>query len=85
MPMAIKEVVMIFTGMTGQVGDTSYYGFTFEQHDLNDVCCGDQIWSDGTSVEISEDIDSENLDYLISLVSNRTAFKGALRRVGLKV
>ena len=60
----------------------SHLVFQFEEHNTDNVNCGDQIWSDGFTVEISEDIGMEDLDFLISLVDNKTSFKGALRRVG---
>lgn len=61
----------------------SYWQFLFEKHNPSDVCLGDQIWSDGEIVQIYEDISVEDLDELLSLVDNKTAFKGMLRRVGI--
>ena len=71
---------MKFESIVGRTG--SYIVFQFEEHNTDNVNCGDQIWSDGFNVEISEDIDQEDLDFFVSLVNNKTSFKGALRRVG---
>ena len=74
---------MKFLQIMGRCGNGSFYSFEFEDHNTDNVCCGDQIWSDGHEVEIADYADKENLDYLISMVENRLAFKGALRRVGI--
>ena len=71
---------MKFESIIGRTG--SYIVFQFEEHNTYSVNCGDQIWSDGFTVEISEDIDKEDLDFFVSLVDNKTSFKEALRRVG---
>ena len=72
---------MKFKGIEKRVG--SFVVFNFEKHSTDNVNCGDQIWSDGEIVEIADYVDRENLDYLINMVENKTAFKGALRRVEL--
>lgn len=59
-----------------------YYGFTFEKHDASDVSLGDLIWSNGRMVEISDYIGRDDLNNLISTVTNKHAFIGALLRCG---
>lgn len=73
---------MKFLQVMGRSGESGFVSFEFEDHSTDNVNCGDQIWSDGHEVEIADYVDGDNLDYLISLVENKQAFKGALRRMG---
>lgn len=75
---------MKFLMITGHVGD-SYISFKFTPHNSREVCCGDQVWSDGENVEIYEDIDNEVLADLMSTVDNKRAFRGALLICGFNV
>lgn len=63
----------------------SYHGFTFTKHNESEVIYGDQIWSNGKMVEISDGVDSEELEGLIEMTSNKGAFRGALLRCGFDV
>lgn len=74
---------MKFLQALGRVDDSSFFSFEFEHHESYEVCIGDSIWSDGHYIEIAEYVDEDDLAELINMVQNRTAFKGALRRVGL--
>ena len=76
---------MKFLKIIGYIDGSSFTRFEFETHNTDNVNCGDQIWSNGHQVEIADYVDRDNLEYLISLVSNRTAFKGALRRTGFEL
>ena len=70
---------MKFLQVLGFAG--SFARFEFEPHDAGDAVCGDQIWSNGHEIEIADYVDEECLNELINMVSNKTAFKGALRRM----
>ncbi len=74
---------MRFIRIKGRCGESSFTAFEFTRHAAHEVHFGDQIWSNGHEVEIHDDVSEEGLAYLISQVENKTAFKGALRRVGL--
>lgn len=67
----------------GRVGDSSFISFEFEDHNTDNVNFGDQIWSNGHEVEVADYADEENINYLVSLVKNKQAFKGALLRMDL--
>ena len=69
----------------GRVGNSSYIGFEFSDHDADVINLGDQIWSNGHEVEIEENIDAEDLDEIINTVSNKQAFKCALRRMEFSI
>ncbi len=69
----------------GCIANSSFYEFEFDYHDADMVNCGDSIWSDGQCVQIADYVEQEDLQELLSLVENRKAFKGALRRVGFDV
>ena len=73
---------MKFLGINGRVGRGSYISFKFESHNPDFVNVGDVIWSNGSNIEISEDVDKADLRNMISEVSNRGSFKGALIRMG---
>lgn len=60
----------------------SYKRFLFTSHDANDLCIGDQIWSDGKTVEVYDMCDHDLLENLISEVENKAVFKEALRNSG---
>lgn len=77
-----KEYNMEFLKIIGSVGDSSYTAFKFTPHEPSLVCIGDMVWSNGTTVEISCDIDVEDLMWLVSGVKNYKSFKGALRLTG---
>ncbi len=74
---------MRFIRIKGRCGESSFTAFEFTQHAAHEVIFGDQIWSNTHEVEIADYVSEEGLAYLISQVENKTAFKGALRRVGL--
>lgn len=57
--------------------------FAFEEHDAYLACIGDQVWSDGQNVHIYDYAEREIIHELIDMVSNKKAFKGAVRRMGL--
>lgn len=76
---------MKFLQVMGRVENSSFISFEFEDHNTDNVNCGDQIWSNGHEVEIADYIDSENLEYLLSLVENNRAFRGALLRCDFDV
>lgn len=57
--------------------------FMFEKHEASFACFGDQIWSDGEKVYIYDYVESDVIYELISMVSNKKAFTGAVRRSGL--
>ncbi len=63
--------------------DSGWVVFKFTKHDAVDVCCGDQIWSNGQEVQIYDGADKDVIYELINQVENKTAFKGALRRMEL--
>jgi len=73
---------MEFLKIIGQVGDSSYTSFKFTPHESSQFCLGDMIWSNGSTIEISDWVDPEDLNELISEVKNHKAFKGALRLTG---
>ena len=73
---------MEFLKIIGKVGDSSYTSFKFTPHESSQFCLGDMIWSNGSTIEISEDVDHDYLNELISEVTNYKAFKGALRLTG---
>lgn len=73
---------MKFIEGLGWSEEDSAYLFEFEKHTASDVCIGDQIWSDGYKVYVYDYVEQDVLEELISSVSNRKAFKGALRRAG---
>ncbi|MCP4282106.1 MAG: hypothetical protein GY776_19185 [Alteromonas sp.] len=74
---------MKFLQIKGRCGESSFTAFEFTYHAAHEVIFGDQIWSDTHEVEIADYVSEEGLTFLISQVENKTAFKGALRRVGL--
>lgn len=76
---------MKFEQVMGRVGDSSYISFEFDYHNTDNVNCGDQIYSNGHEIEIADWVDSENLQYLLSLVDNKRAFRGALIRTGFDI
>ncbi len=55
----------------------------FTRHAAHEVNFEGQIRSNTRTVEIYDYVSEEGLNFLISQVENKTAFKGALRRVGL--
>ena len=59
----------------------SYISFELSEHAPSLVNLGDQIWSDGREVAIYDCIDESDLTDLLEQVENKTAFKGALRRM----
>ncbi len=74
---------MKFLQIKGRCSESSFTAFEFTHHAAHEVIFGDQIWSNGHEVEIYDYVSEEGLAYLISQTENKTAFKGALRRVGL--
>ena len=76
--------MMRFLQIMGRVGDSSFTSFEFNDHSTDNVNCGDSIWSNGHEVEIADYVEEEDLNHLISLVENKQAFKGALRRMDLR-
>ncbi len=76
---------MKFLQAMGRVENSSFIIFEFGEHNTDNVNCGDQIWSNGHEVEIADYVDSENLEYLMSLVENKRAFRGALLRCDFDV
>ncbi len=76
---------MKFEQVMGRVGDSSYISFEFNHHNTDNVNCGDQIYSNGQEIEIADWVDIENLEYLLSLVDNNRAFRGALIRTGFDI
>lgn len=59
-----------------------YSGFiTFEFSEHMAFGIGDQVWSNGHEVDIYDAADSDVIEELISMVENKQAFKGALRRL----
>lgn len=76
---------MKFLEIMGYVDNSSYIRFKFSLHDRDDVCLGDKLWSDGQNVEVSDFIDDDDLEYLLSFVENKRAFRGALMRMGFDV
>lgn len=56
--------------------------FQMSEHNSHMVNCGNQIWSNGSTVEVAEYCDSEGLQELIDQVENKQAFRGALLRMG---
>lgn len=74
---------MKFLQIMGRSGNSSYISFEFSDHDAGSVCVGDQIWSNGHEIEISEWVDGEDLRELIDQVENKQSFSGALRRMEL--
>ena len=62
---------------------SNFAEFEFSQHEAYKVNFGDQIWSDGNRVEVYEWADIEAINDLILLVENKTAFRGALRRLDI--
>lgn len=72
---------MKYISKQGEVG--SYHVFLFTEHDSRDVNIGDQVWSNGSAVEIAEFCDSDILEDLISMVENQIEFMRALSNEGL--
>ena len=62
---------------------SNFAEFEFSQHEARKVNFGDQIWSDGNRVEVYEWANIEAINDLILLVENKTAFRGALRRLDI--
>ena len=73
---------MKFLQILGNDDCSSFTSFEFEDHEVYIVNVGDQIWSNGHEIQIADYVDACELDTLIEQVSNKTAFKGALRRLG---
>ena len=61
----------------------SYLVFEFTPHNPHDVITGDQIWSDGASVEICEFVDSDILHDFIGNIENKAEFNSALVSCGI--
>ena len=72
---------MKFIQIMGNVDNSSFTSFEFSYHSTDNVNCGDSIWSNGHEVEIADYVEKEDLNFLISQVENKMAFKGALRRM----
>ncbi len=62
----------------------SYELFLFEDHEglAQDIIKGDQIWTDGSVIEIYTGCDKDLLDELIQMVDNKSEFKEALNHNG---
>lgn len=77
---------MEFVSLNGYVEDSSFISLTIKGGDNNDSI-GDQIWisKDGTQMEVYESADKDVLQEAENLFSGngRTAFRGALRRMGV--
>ena len=70
---------MKFLQIMGRSGYSSYFSFEFSEHESFGI--GDQVWSNGHEVEVAEWLDDDALEELLDMVSNKTSFKGALRRL----
>ena len=73
---------MKFLQIMGAVENSSFTSFEFDCHSTDNINCGDSIWSNGHEVEIADYVEPDDLRFLISQVSNKMAFKGALRSLG---
>ena len=72
---------MKFTGI--DVWDGSYIKLKFDEHNASDCCYGDQVWSDGRTVEVHECADGDAIEHLMDLTDNQQALKGALMRLDI--
>ena len=74
-----------FISANGLVEDCcDYYSFTIENGNST-YCIGDQVWMNETEMEISDMLDEEVLEELLTYFEHKSgkALKGALRRVGI--
>lgn len=74
---------MKFIKRNGKVGCGGYYSYLFTKHEADELCIGDQTWSDGENVEIYECIDSEVLNDIYSMVDNKHELSIALEQDGV--
>lgn len=71
-----------FISINDRIG--SYFTFTIQNGD-NKYSIGDQVWMNNTEMEVSESIDEETFEELLTNFEpkSKLALKGALRRVGV--
>lgn len=72
---------MIFINKIGSEGE--YTAFNFYPHDKSLANVGDQIWSNGSRVEILGDCDIDVLHYFIGQIENKREFYSALIECGI--
>lgn len=73
---------MIYLNTFEKIPKSDFIRFDFEKHNADEFIHGDELWSNGASIEIAIYSDDELITHIYDRVFNKDAFLVALRKAG---